>query len=606
MAATGNNPPHDTKATIPLTQTSGFAPSAPTFMLSVYHRDGASFVPLPADSAVVVGREPPADVVLTDSSLSRQHARFVHDDDGLWVQDLGSTNGTKVRGEPVSKARFTPGLAVNLGAVVCTVYVRQTDDPALEELEGHDGFMVALERAVARARYFDDAASVLMIRAFEGKGRSQHVSSWYQRALKALRNIDVLGSYSGQILELLLPRAGKETALNQAEVLVKAVKDGDVWAACGVATYPFSGTDAQTLLENSRRALEQTSAKTPVNVAAGEQFGSGNESASETFMIAESPPMKALLATIERVAQANLPVLLLGETGTGKELVARTIHGRGPRRKGAFVGLNCGAIPPQLVESTLFGHERGAFTGADKASKGVLGTADGGTVLLDEIGDLPLDAQTSLLRALETGCVTPVGSAKELPVDVRVLAATHRDLEAMSAKGEFRSDLLYRINAMTLPVPPLRQRRDDIAPLALYFLEQASAAAGAREVNSISQKALEALRRFNWPGNIRELRNVVERACVVADHDRIELDDLPERVRGAQAARAVAPPGDSNDDSAVDLRTRVRRYEANQLIAALRATGGNQTHAARNLGLPLRTLIHKIKTLGIEKTDYRD
>ncbi len=601
----------DPKATTPLGRTAAPLPAAPTFVLAVYHRDGASFVPLEFESSAVVGRERPADVVLADPRLSRQHARFVHDEDGLWVQDLGSTNGTEVEGKRIERARITPGLSVHLGTAVCTVYVRTTDEPELAELGGHDAFMEALGRAVAEARHFGDVASVLMLRASDEQHKPVHVSRWYQRALGALLPVDGLGSYSGQVLEILLPRTAEAEATRRAATLAKAAGGKDLQAVCAVATFPLSGASAEELLERCRQALGQARPEAPVKVAARAGFSEGDEGEAGTVLVAESGGMRELLATVERLSQASLPVLLLGETGTGKEVIARALHERGPRRSGPFVGLNCGAIPPQLVESTLFGHDKGAFTGADKASKGVFGTADGGTVLLDEIGDLPADAQSSLLRVLETGRLSRVGSAKEIPVDVRVIAATHRDLERMCQEGGFRQDLLFRINAATLSIPPLRGRREDIPALAHHFLERASRAAGIRRMTDFAPEAMQALERYRWPGNIRELRNAVERACVIAAADRIELGDLPERVRGPHA-RASEPPGPADApepaDSAqptVDLRTHLREVETQMILTALRAEGGNQTHAARRLGLPLRTLLHKMKGLGITKADYQ-
>jgi DNA-binding NtrC family response regulator len=271
-----------------------------------------------------------------------------------------------------------------------------------------------------------------------------------------------------------------------------------------------------------------------------------------------------------------------------------------------LICVNCGAIPSQLVESTLFGHVRGAFTGADKSSKGVFGAADGGTVLLDEIGELPPSAQAALLRVLESGRMARVGSPEEVAVDVRVLAATHRDLEAMCEEGRFRRDLLYRLNAVTLAIPPLRERTEEIPALAQRFLHAAMHSAG-RQLAGISDEALRTLGRYRWPGNLRELRNAIERAVVIAHGDRIEVEDLPQRVvqGGGHAEPTIGPPPMASDDSShLDLRTRVRRYEVAVIVEALRAENGNQTHAARRLQIPLRTLVHRIKLLGIDKRDY--
>jgi transcriptional regulator with GAF, ATPase, and Fis domain len=327
-----------------------------------------------------------------------------------------------------------------------------------------------------------------------------------------------------------------------------------------------------------------------------------------------SPAMTRVFNTVTRIAHSPIPVLLLGETGTGKEIVARAIHERSPRRERPMVCVNCGAIPSQLVESTLFGHERGAFTGASQQHRGIFETADGGTVLLDEIGELPPAAQAALLRVLETRRVVRVGSSREIEVGVRVIAATNRDIEAMCASGGFRLDLLYRLNAMMLTIPSLRARPEEIEPLALRFLHQANKANGLA-IRGIETEALAVLQSYAWPGNARELRNAIDSAVILADGKWIADGDLPERVRGARAVelsvdrdaaseseREESAPGSGG--GADSFRTRLQRYEAELIVHALRDARWNQTEAARTLGMPLRTLVHKIKMLGITKLGY--
>jgi DNA-binding NtrC family response regulator len=273
------------------------------------------------------------------------------------------------------------------------------------------------------------------------------------------------------------------------------------------------------------------------------------------------------------------------------------------------VCINCGAIPQTLLESTLFGHERGAFTGADQQRKGVFESADGGTVLLDEIGELPLPAQVALLRVLETKHVTRIGSTKEVPVDVRVLSATHRDLEALVAEGRFREDLLYRLNAFTLKIPPLRERREDIGPLSLQMLREASAAEGS-QVGGIGSEAMAALEGYRWPGNVRELKNAMSRAAILADGRSVTEEDLPDRVRSAVQAPPQGWPSAIGDvggvlDGDSDFRAIMERVEAHVLSEALRRHGWNQTETAKTLSMPLRTLQHKIAVHGLKKPRAR-
>ena len=303
----------------------------------------------------------------------------------------------------------------------------------------------------------------------------------------------------------------------------------------------------------------------------------------------ESEAIRALMRTAEKVANRDMPVLLQGETGTGKEVLARFLHQHGRRASHPLVCVNCGSIPAQLVESTLFGHERGAFTDAVDEKQGVFQAANGGTLLLDELGELPLAAQAALLRVLETRRLTRVGGTQEIPVDVRIIGASHLDIERMVAVGRFRQDLLYRLNAIVLEIPPLRARRADIAPLALHFLREAC---GANEVPmSFEPAALSCIERYDWPGNIRELRNVIERAVALADDDRITLANLPESL-GAKTTSGIHPV---TREGPTDFRSLVERYETSVIQEAIAACDGNQTQAARRLGMPLRTLVYKLR-----------
>jgi two-component system, NtrC family, response regulator AtoC len=323
--------------------------------------------------------------------------------------------------------------------------------------------------------------------------------------------------------------------------------------------------------------------------------------------VIQSPAMIVLYETVERFASSNIPVLIHGETGVGKEVVARALHEKSDRRDHPMACINCGAIPEQLVEDTLFGHERGAFTGALAQHKGVFESAHGGTVFLDEIGELPLAAQAALLRVLETKRITRVGSPKEIEVDVRIVAATNKILEEMCEDGSFRWDLLYRLNAVTLKIPPLRQRPEEIPALAQRFLERVESPRRAVAIDATSMKHLSG---YAWPGNVRELANVIQRASVMAAGRAITPDDLPERVRTpvsrdpdtADIATKENKPKtpDEDDGEPADFKAQMTRAEIQILVNALERTAWNQTEAAHRLQMPLRTLVHKIKKLGIQ------
>jgi len=316
-----------------------------------------------------------------------------------------------------------------------------------------------------------------------------------------------------------------------------------------------------------------------------------------------SAAIRGVFAEVARAAPSAIPVLLQGETGTGKEVAARALHAGGPRAAGPMLTVSCAAIPEGLVESTLFGHEKGAFTGANERRRGAFEVASGGTLLLDEIGELPLQGQAALLRVLESKVVVRVGATRELPVDVRVVAATNRDLQARVREGGFRADLLYRLNGITLTVPPLRERPDDIVPLAEAFLRRAVARTGGAP-RTLDPAALAALTAYTWPGNVRELRNVIERALVVSARDPITIEELPPHVASPSAATRspeapARPTARRPAEPAGDLRASVQTYERKIIAEALAACSGNQTEAAKRLNMPLRTFVRKVKALNL-------
>jgi DNA-binding NtrC family response regulator len=545
--------------------------------LVLYHRDGAMVAQLDKGRPLVVGRSAPSDVEIPDPGLSRQHARFTWDDHGIWVEDLQSTNGTKKNGERVSHVRVAPGDEIAIGPVMVTVHVISSIDSELRGFDGHDRFIAALGDEIVRARTFQRPLALLMVRA---TAKDDHVSRWASRLRMVLRPVDRVAIYGPAAVLVSIPEATPEAV----HALAAQLSGGDPPLVCGAVSFPADGSSVDELIA----ALQ-------VATRAGRAPGD----ADPVAMVVKNPAMKEVMTTVKRLAHSTVAVLIQGETGTGKEVVARAIHDAGPRRKQALRCINCAAIPGMLIESVLFGHEQGAFTGADKSARGIFEQADGGTVLLDEIGELAAPAQAALLRVLETKKVTRVGGEKEIEVDVRVVAATHRDLETMVAAGRFRQDLWYRLNTVTLRIPPLRERADEIRALAERFLKEARRQTGS-DVRTIDPRALAALESYSWPGNVRELRNVIDRAVVLAEGPAITPADLTERVRGgARSAGAEAEP--EPGDELGDYKEHVRRYEAELILRALHKHNGNQTEAARALNLPLRTLVHKIQTYGIKK-----
>ena len=315
------------------------------------------------------------------------------------------------------------------------------------------------------------------------------------------------------------------------------------------------------------------------------------QKAAQDEILGDSPLMDELREKIARVAPTVARVLIEGESGTGKELVARAIHRESSRSRRSFLALNCAAVPGELIESELFGHVRGAFTGATTARAGIFEEADGGTLFLDEIGDMPLSMQAKLLRVLESSRFSRVGSARERVVDVRVIAATHRDLGKQVSQQRFREDLFHRLNVIPLRVPALRDRAEDIPLLARYFLqtERAAQKLGPR---SFTAAALRALQRYGWPGNVRELRNLVERLVILCRADRIGEEDIFQ-----------ALPLTSSPPEVASLRSAVEEAQRKAITAALRACGGNVSEAARRLQLERSHLYKKAKSLGVSLKD---
>jgi two-component system response regulator AtoC len=317
-------------------------------------------------------------------------------------------------------------------------------------------------------------------------------------------------------------------------------------------------------------------------------------------ILGESEGLKAVLRQVDRLAPVNTTVLITGESGTGKELIARALHERSSRAANPFVAINCGAIPAGLIESELFGHAKGAFTDARTAKQGLFSEADGGTLFLDEVGELPLPAQVKLLRVLQEGEIRPVGESRAEKVDVRVIAATLRDLGKLVERGEFREDLYYRLNVVNLRMPPLRERREDIPLLARAFIHRFNRQLNREPpVEGLSPEAEALMAAYAWPGNVRELENAMERAVLLADGPQLLPSNLPERLWTAPQP-AASSPAVQQVGSDLSLKRAMRELEETYIRAALRRTRGNRTRAAEVLDISHRALLYKIKEYGID------
>jgi len=376
------------------------------------------------------------------------------------------------------------------------------------------------------------------------------------------------------------------TAYGSKELAIEAMKQG----AYDYLAKPFSGDEVTLVL---RKAEEREDLRREVSRLRREV----RTERRHADIVARSGVMQEAIELAERVAPHPSTVLVTGESGTGKELIARLVHRSSPRAESSFVPVNCGAIPENLLESELFGYVEGAFTGADRDRKGLFEEADGGTLFLDEIGELPTNLQVKLLRVLQEGRIRRVGESTERKVDVRLLTATARDLDAAVEEGDFRSDLYYRINVVRIHLPPLRHRPEDIPALLRHFLEKYSRELDV-ETEGFSGEAMDRLLAYRWPGNVRELENVIERALVLTEDSEIALDQLPPQVREPGATGGPAAEALPADELSVKKRTA--ELERALIARALELTDGNKTKASELLDLSYRALLYKIKDYDLE------
>jgi DNA-binding NtrC family response regulator len=401
------------------------------------------------------------------------------------------------------------------------------------------------------------------------------------------QNIDVV------LLDLKLPGAGGLEALHQIgqrkpdAVTVVVTGYGTVQSAVqdmkngayDYVTKPFSMEELRLLLERVSGHLRLKTENRTLREKIKSKLGFGS-------IVGRSPEMEKLYRMIGKAAYSSHPVLILGESGTGKEMVARSIHYSGPFRDKPFIPVDCGSLVPTLIESELFGYVKGAFTGAVQSRDGLLAIAEGGTVFLDEVGELPVDLQAKLLRSIQEREIRPVGSTKRIPINVRILAATNRDLEQAVAQGTFRRDLYFRLNILSLKIPPLRERRQDIPLLAGHFLERLSRASGHER--TLNDAAMKVLLAYDWPGNVRELENCLERACAFSSGPVLQVGDLPSVIHGVPGPIAV-------DGNGATKILPMAELEKQTILGTIAQLNGDKLLAARMLGIGKTTLYRKLK-----------
>ena len=574
------------------THGSGAPPAAPSALFLVVAQGPDRGLRLTIDRTPrIVGRARDASLALTDRGVSRRHLEVRLEREGVRVLACEGAQPFVVGGDKVTQAVLSPDASLIVGNTVLTVVleapsrdVETTDMHTV--LGGLASDLVGLGALVALTDALDAALDV--------ESHRLAISGWAPRAgAKEVRLVFAGESAGDPAIDALL---GNEQALVEAPdaegrgTLLIAPIHGSrpSWLAVRLA-----GGD---VTDEARRLFAVAARVCGSSFARAERFARMEDEnaalraqavGSARAFLGGSPAAVEIARLLPRLAASSATVLLLGESGTGKTFVARLLHESSARAACALRVINCAAIPEHLVESELFGHERGAFTGAVAARPGAFEAAGAGTVLLDEIGELPMTSQAKLLRVLEDRSFERIGSNRSIALAARVLAATNRDLREMVAQGKFREDLFFRISVVSLRIPALRERKGDLALLAQQILRDLSPSAG-RRVTGLSPAALAALSAYPWPGNVRELRNAIEHAVVLGDTEIIAPGDLPELVRGPAKAQAAGAP-------ATELPMRLADLEALGIEAALRATGGNRTQAAAVLGINRATLHKKLR-----------
>jgi two-component system response regulator AtoC len=520
------------------------------------------------DGVLVFGRDEDCDVVIEASKISRRHFSTTRSGSFMLLRDLDSTNGTKLNGVTLrgTERRLVGGDVIGVGKISLTVAAASGSAIAATHATSR------LELELARIAEANGSATLLRIDL-----PPNVQSAALEQLARLLNRVAVVEQREeGQYAALL--EGADQAATNKVQSEVRRLIPNTELAT---ARYPADGSSLSELWPSARQT-ETVGAVPEVDLA---ELPQG--------VCVADPAMMKVFRVARRVARTDTTVLVLGETGSGKEVVAEQIHRYSSRAEKPYVRLNCASLPETLLSSELFGHEKGAFTGADRRKVGYFEAADGGTLLLDEIGELSLSMQVKLLRVLENRTVLRLGATSEIPVDVRVICATHRDLQKDIASQRFREDLFYRVSAFSLTVPPLRDRPTEVGLLTELFVRQHAERMGTPPP-TISDAALAALTSHRWPGNVRELRNAIEHAFVMCDDAVILPEHLPESTRTPddQPASQMSSGG---------VKDKLAQIERASIIKALADENGNQTRAAKRLGMSRRALIYKMGKYEIKR-----
>lgn len=575
---------------------------AGTSSLLVVGDNVSYFFHLPAAGEVIIGRAQDADLLLDAPTASRRHARISITPHDIRVSDMESHNGTRVNGELVTLPRSLLSGDVITICNVSLVLHRQQATAGPRAVYDSPRLRQRLEEELERARSYHRPLAVAVFEFGDGELDRSAVAALLSTEL---RLIDFPAWGGSSRLLVVMPELVPSELLLAIDRLVAALQPLATHVRAGYALYPSDGSDGDTLINCARSAAR---------AAAPSQIGAAIDlkivhSVGGLQVIISDPAMKSVYELVERLASSDIPVLICGETGTGKELVARALHYWSQRKGHPLVNINSAALQDTLAEGQLFGYRKGAFTGAVTDRIGLLESAQGGTVFIDELGEMSLQVQAKLLRALDTRHIQPVGSSVERPIDVRIVAATNRDLEREISVGRFREDLYYRVNAGTIALPPLRTRQRELPIMARAFLQLECQRLG-RSALTISDSAMELLLSSPWPGNIRQLKNEMEFLAAAVSGSVIEAHHLRDQMRGPRltptAVDGATPQKGSNlsrPPGFQSLEQEVRELERERISDALYKADGVVSAAAMALNMPLRTVYHKIRQYGINAKD---
>ncbi len=568
--------PSELQPTEPFARDSRAAAGAETSYSLLVLRDGeSSTYPLGNSGKLLIGRSADAELRIDHASVSREHAAL-HLGETLAIEDLGSSNGTRVRDlplQPGARVEIFPDDVVDLGAVLLVVQYRRIEQRLRRSCD-RAFFELRVEEECEHARKSGVPFALARLEVEGGLG-----SHAIQLLLASdLRDEDLISSGSPGKYELLWLGATPAEAESRLAAITLRLTQRNLRAHATLRHCPRDGQDVHELLG---RSLEPPG---PTLVPRSKQ-----PALRELVVVDDT--MRRVHKLLERVAGSALNVLLLGEAGVGKALCAEVLHGASARAQGPFLRLSCAALSEGSLENELFGYERGAFSGASADKAGLLESASGGTLFLDDVGELPLATQIKLLRALDAREVLRAGAHEARAIDVRLIAATPRDLNERITSGLFREDLFARLNGISVLVPPLRERVDDIEPLARHFLQQLQEA--GRSQRTLSERSVDWLEAHPWPGNVRELRHAIERALVLCEGDLIEPEHLPLERPAFGATGPGAPRA--------DLRHEVRTLERERIERALADCQGNQRRAAMALGLSRGALLRRLELFGIAR-----